>query len=83
MSALTMEDIDQLKTQRQREKARHYIEVVCDGMDLHTFDQHQDARSFGHAVRANNPEFDVEINYVTVRIRMKRDDRRVEYSDFE
>lgn len=51
-----------------------YIKEVCGGMDLHTFDEPNDARSFGHAVRENCPELEVEINYLTVRLRLRQID---------
>lgn len=48
-----------------------YLKEVCGGMDRHDFDDHKKARSFGHNVRQNCPEIDVEINATVVRLKLK------------
>ena len=48
-----------------------YIREICGGMDLHEFDEHEKAQQFGYSVRKNCPDLDVEINLLTVRLRLK------------
>lgn len=48
-----------------------YITEICGGMDLHIFTGYREANEFGRQIREKCPELDVEINYETVRLRLR------------